>query len=189
MPNSQFSEFKKMEEILEIVSQIVHRIVKQKATLMVAESATGGLVQYFLTQLSGSSEFYKGGIVAYSNELKQRLLQVPESTITGEEEHRTVRQHEFRAQGRRKSPAEGTGSADETLARFIQVDHAAGPHTGMSGFRHQERVGWHQFAQLFAQPFWTNGNGVGIHQWSELLSPLADHCLRSLYPLLPQRCG
>ena len=79
MPNSQFSEFNKMEEI---VSQIVHRIVKQKATLMVAESATGGLVQYFLTQLSGSSEFYKGGIVAYSNELKQRLLQVPESTIT-----------------------------------------------------------------------------------------------------------
>jgi PncC family amidohydrolase len=71
-----------MEEILEVVSQITHRIVKQNATLMVAESATGGLVQYFLTQLSGSSEFYKGGIVAYSNELKQRLLQVPESTIT-----------------------------------------------------------------------------------------------------------
>jgi PncC family amidohydrolase len=71
-----------MEEILEVISQIAHRFVKQKATLMVAESATGGLVQYFLTQLPGSSEFYKGGIVAYSNELKHRFLQVPESTIT-----------------------------------------------------------------------------------------------------------
>ena len=81
MSTDQLSEQNRMEDILEVVSQIAHRMVKQKATLMVAESATGGLVQYFLTQLSGSSEFYKGGIVAYSNELKHRFLQVPESTI------------------------------------------------------------------------------------------------------------
>ena len=81
MPNTQLSELNRMEKILEVVSQIAHRMTKQKATLMVAESATGGLVQYFLTQLSGSSEFYKGGIVTYSNELKTQLLQVPESTI------------------------------------------------------------------------------------------------------------
>ena len=81
MPNTQLSELNRMEKILEVVSQIAHRMTKQKATLMVAESATGGLVQYFLTQLSGSSEFYKGGFVTYSNELKTQLLQVPESTL------------------------------------------------------------------------------------------------------------
>ncbi len=75
------TELNILESLQGIVSQIAHRLVKQKATLMVAESATGGLIQHLLTEIPGSSDFYLGGIVAYSNELKHRLLQVPQTTM------------------------------------------------------------------------------------------------------------
>lgn len=75
------TESDNLETVQGIVSQIAHRLVKQNATLMVAESATGGLIQHLLTEIPGSSDFYLGGVVAYSNELKTRLLQVPENTM------------------------------------------------------------------------------------------------------------
>ena len=45
-------------------------------TLATAESCTGGLVGDRITNISGSSEYYKGGVVAYANEVKERVLQV-----------------------------------------------------------------------------------------------------------------
>lgn len=45
-------------------------------TIGTAESMTGGLVSARLTSLSGSSRFYRGGVVAYATELKQKLLAV-----------------------------------------------------------------------------------------------------------------
>jgi PncC family amidohydrolase len=80
MVKSPFVEPDEAEVFQGIVSQIAHRLVKQKATLMVAESATGGLIQHLITETPGSSDFYEGGVVAYANELKHRLLQVPEPT-------------------------------------------------------------------------------------------------------------
>jgi PncC family amidohydrolase len=53
----------------------------QNLTIVIAESATGGLIQHLLTEVSGSSKYFLGGIVAYSNILKQTLLDVPESVI------------------------------------------------------------------------------------------------------------
>ncbi|MFW9935699.1 MAG: CinA family protein [Candidatus Thorarchaeota archaeon] len=92
MADQQSSEFNLLESSREIVAHIAHRLVKQNATLMVAESATGGLIQHLITQIPGSSEFYQGGIITYSNELKHRLLQVPESTLEkyGAVSHETV---------------------------------------------------------------------------------------------------
>ncbi|MFX1509484.1 MAG: CinA family protein [Promethearchaeota archaeon] len=80
MVKSPFINADEAEVFQGIVSQIAYLLVKQKATLMVAESATGGLIQHLLTETPGSSDFYDGGVVAYANELKHRLLQVPEST-------------------------------------------------------------------------------------------------------------
>jgi nicotinamide-nucleotide amidase len=46
-------------------------------TLAVAESCTGGSIAQFLTSNAGSSAYFKGGVVAYSNEVKTSLLGVP----------------------------------------------------------------------------------------------------------------
>lgn len=46
-------------------------------TLVTAESITGGGIGAALTGISGSSEVYKGGIISYTNWVKENLLQVP----------------------------------------------------------------------------------------------------------------
>lgn len=55
----------------------------QKAgwTLALAESCTGGLIARRLTDVPGSSAYFPGGIVAYSNEAKETLLGVPADTL------------------------------------------------------------------------------------------------------------
>ncbi len=53
------------------------------ATVVTAESCTGGLIGSLLTDVSGSSDYYLGGIVAYSNEVKYALLGVREETLNG----------------------------------------------------------------------------------------------------------
>ena len=50
-------------------------------TVVTAESCTGGLIAHRLTNVSGSSAYLLGGIVAYSNEAKMNLLRVQESTL------------------------------------------------------------------------------------------------------------
>jgi len=50
-------------------------------TIATAESATGGRIADRLTNVAGSSDYFVGGIVAYSNEAKQALLKVSEVTL------------------------------------------------------------------------------------------------------------
>lgn len=57
-------------------------LLKQRnATLATAESCTGGLIGKLLTDHAGSSAFYLGGAISYDNDLKQRMLGVPENLI------------------------------------------------------------------------------------------------------------
>jgi PncC family amidohydrolase len=51
--------------------------LERGVTLAVAESCTGGLVADAITDVAGSSGYFLGGIVSYSNEVKERLLGVP----------------------------------------------------------------------------------------------------------------
>src|SRR5439155_23314775 len=53
----------------------------RNATLAMAESCTGGLVAERLTSVSGSSRYFIGGAVVYSNELKSELADVPQDLI------------------------------------------------------------------------------------------------------------
>src|SRR5947208_9020315 len=64
------------------LEQIVSYFLQMRsATLAVAESCTGGLVAERLTSVSGSSRYFVGGVVAYSNELKTEFADVPADLI------------------------------------------------------------------------------------------------------------
>ena len=60
---------------------VLDRARRRDLTLAVAESCTGGLVAAELTSVAGSSEVLAGAVVSYSNELKQRLLDVPAALL------------------------------------------------------------------------------------------------------------
>lgn len=59
-------------------------LTKNKKTLAIAESCTGGLVSDLVTNVPGSSVYFMGGITAYSNQSKIDLLKVPEKIIQEE---------------------------------------------------------------------------------------------------------
>ena len=53
----------------------------KKLSLSTAESCTGGGIAALITSVPGSSEYFNGGIVAYSNEVKMSLLHVSADTL------------------------------------------------------------------------------------------------------------
>ncbi len=65
----------KIEDILKDV------ILEKSLSLSVAESCTGGLLSGLITSVSGSSSYFKGGVVAYEAAQKSRILNVQEHTI------------------------------------------------------------------------------------------------------------
>ena len=67
--------------INELSEQLGQRLKEQGQTVATAESCTGGLIGHLLTEVAGSSAYYLGGIVAYSNAVKQQQLAVPQSTL------------------------------------------------------------------------------------------------------------
>jgi len=66
----------------EMLEQMVGRLLaSRRLTVSVAESCTGGLVAKRLTDVPGSSRYFLGGVVAYSNEVKIKQLGVPREVI------------------------------------------------------------------------------------------------------------
>jgi nicotinamide-nucleotide amidase len=60
----------------------VGALLRQKGlTLGIVESASGGLISHLITNVPGSSDYYKGSVTAYSNEVKVRVVGVKEATI------------------------------------------------------------------------------------------------------------
>lgn len=62
----------------ELLSEL---LLKNGNTISTAESCTGGLIAKLLTDLPGSSNIFWGGVIAYSNELKEKLLKVNPQVI------------------------------------------------------------------------------------------------------------
>lgn len=60
---------------------VVKELIAKKKTLAVAESCTGGLLADRITDVSGASEIFLGGVVAYANDLKQGFLGVSPETL------------------------------------------------------------------------------------------------------------
>ncbi len=70
------------ERAMAELAQEVGNLLRQKGlTLGIVESATGGLISHLITNIPGSSDYYKGSVTAYSNEVKIKVVGVKEDTI------------------------------------------------------------------------------------------------------------
>lgn len=68
------------DEGLELV---VGKLLRDKhRTMATAESCTGGYIAHLITSIPGSSDYFKGSVVAYSNQLKEDLLDVDPETLS-----------------------------------------------------------------------------------------------------------
>ncbi|MHC1706115.1 MAG: competence/damage-inducible protein A [Bacteroidales bacterium] len=64
------------------LEEILGRLLREKKqTLVTAESCTGGYLAHKITSVPGSSEYFLGSIISYSNELKIKLLDIAEKDI------------------------------------------------------------------------------------------------------------
>lgn len=66
----------------ETMAEVVGKLLKAKGlTLATAESCTGGQIAQMITSVAGSSDYFKGAVVAYSNEVKENILGVNHQTL------------------------------------------------------------------------------------------------------------
>ena len=66
------------DNMAEVVGKL---LMERKAKVGVAESCTGGNIAHFFTSNSGSSDYFKGGVVSYTNEIKNKVLDVKKDTL------------------------------------------------------------------------------------------------------------
>ncbi|HSW88536.1 MAG TPA: CinA family protein [Candidatus Saccharimonadales bacterium] len=66
---------------MDIAEEVGLLLKKNKLNLAIAESCTGGLVGDLITNISGSSDYFLGGIIAYDNRIKIEVLGVKRETI------------------------------------------------------------------------------------------------------------
>ena len=64
-----------------IQKRLGKQLIAMGLTVSTAESCTGGGIAARMTSISGSSEYFIGGIVAYQNEVKEQILNVRPETI------------------------------------------------------------------------------------------------------------
>ncbi|HEY3524497.1 MAG TPA: CinA family protein [Candidatus Limnocylindrales bacterium] len=65
------------DELASLAERLQARCIAAGLTCATAESCTGGLVAHAITSIAGSSAYFRGAIVAYEDEVKERLLGVP----------------------------------------------------------------------------------------------------------------
>lgn len=81
-------------EDCETLAELAHKLLNAKGkTLATAESCTGGAIASQLTAQAGASRYFRGGVVAYSNEVKECALGVNHSTL---EQHGAVSEQTVR---------------------------------------------------------------------------------------------
>ncbi|QAU23247.1 CinA family protein [Dyella sp. M7H15-1] len=69
------------DDLRELAQRVVEAVQHHQYTLVTAESCTGGWIAKILTDLSGSSAWFDGGVVSYSNAAKTSLLGVRRETL------------------------------------------------------------------------------------------------------------
>jgi len=69
------------DDLFKLALQVGHHLSNTQRQLVTAESCTGGWVGKALTDIPGSSGWYLGGAVVYSNDFKRSMLNVSEETL------------------------------------------------------------------------------------------------------------
>ncbi len=139
------------------LEQEVGNLLRQKRlTLGIVESATGGLISHLITNVPGSSDYYKGSVTAYSNEAKIKVVGVKEAIINkyGAVSYQVA---EEMAQGGRKILAADICLADTGIAGpsgatqgkpvglfYIGLSHQAGTYSQKHYFQGNREKNKHQ---------------------------------------------
>ena len=142
------------------LEQEVGNLLRQKGlTLGVVESATGGLISHLITNIPGSSDYYKGSVTAYSNEVKIKVVGVKEDTINkyGAVSYQVA---EEMAQGGRKILAVDICLADTGIAGpsgatpgkpvglfYIGLSHQTGTYSQKHNFQGNREQNKHRAAE------------------------------------------
>ena len=139
------------------LEQEIDNLLRQRGlTLGIVESATGGLISHLITNITGSSDYYKGSVTAYSNEVKIKVVGVKEATINkyGAVSYQVA---EEMAQGGRKILAADICLADTGIAGpsgatpgkpvglfYIGLSHQAGTYSQKYYFQGNREQNKHQ---------------------------------------------
>jgi len=70
-----------LREIFDEAKRLISLATEKNTTIATAESCTGGLIGAAITAIPGSSTPFKGGIIAYDNKVKHKMLNVPPGMI------------------------------------------------------------------------------------------------------------
>ena len=139
--------------------EVGNLLCQRGLTLGVVESATGGLISHLITNVPGSSDYYKGSITAYSNKVKIKVVGVKEDTINkyGAVSHQVA---EEMAQGGRRILASDICLADTGIAGpsgatpekplglfYIGLSHQAGTFSQKHNFRGSREQNKHSAAK------------------------------------------
>lgn len=108
------------EQLQQLSHRIGEQLKRRQATVTAAESCTGGWIAKVFTDISGSSAWFERGFVTYSNEAKQQMVGVQDTTL---QQHGAVSEQTVREMA--------TGAAKAASAEYaIAVSGIAGPEGG-----------------------------------------------------------
>jgi nicotinamide-nucleotide amidase len=136
---------------------VLEALRRRGQTLSVAESCTGGLISAHLTDVPGASDVFLGGVVSYSNDAKEQLIDVPHETLI---EHGAVSEEVARAMA--------TGVRRRFSADWgVGITGIAGPTGGTD----EKPVGLVHWAVAGPNGLWANrrvflGDRTIVREWS-----------------------
>ena len=134
-----------VDQDITLQETIAKVLLEKKKTLAIAESCTGGYISHLITMLPGSSAYYLGGVVSYSNEMKIDVLGVDPDTIaqfgsvsieTATQMAEGIRKQTGADYGLATSGIMGpTGGTPEKHVGFVCVAFCSSEHTSTTTFQ------------------------------------------------------